>query len=711
MSDKPESSTQDPSEDANGRSGRSQRIEIGPTIPSATVEAPRSWIARIGRRVVGAPRDLHDPHLFHQISLIALLAWIGLGADGLSSSSYGPDQAWLVLTRDKATYLGVLMVVATALTVFIISYAYSRIIEHFPHGGGGYVVASKLLGQYFGVTSGCALLVDYILTVTTSIASGGDSVFSLLPVSWNHWKLPAEIIVSLTLIVLNLRGVRESITALAPIFLVFVLTHFVLIVGGIVSHVGDVPDRLSEMSAGVHNGLSTIGTAGLLLMFLRAYSMGGGTYTGIEAVSNGLQIMREPKVRTGKRTMVLMAVSLAFTAGGIMLCYLLVERGGLKPALDAAGNELRTMNEVLAEKVAGGIHLGGLHVGQWFVTLTLASEAALLFVAAQTGFIDGPRVMSNMALDSWLPHRFASLSDRLTMRNGVWVMGIASLIVLLYTRGDITMLVTMYSINVFITFSLSNLGMCRFWVRERREHAEWKRHLAIHVIGLILCLSILTGTIVIKFAEGGWLTLAITAVVIGMCLVVKRHYSGVYESVGRLDQALDDLPAEPGAQVRELNPKDPTAALLVSRYGGLGKHTLLNIGSYFRGHFKNVVFLSVGVIDTGSFKGSSEVAELTRHTEESLDRYVKLAQGLGFAAKHEMAVGTDTVAEAEKLCRQVAREFPGVIFFSGKLIFERPSFYQRVLHNETANQIQRRLQFAGLPMVILPVRVLTERTT
>jgi hypothetical protein len=678
-------------------------IEIGPVVPEAAPAEQRSITRSLYRKLIGAPRDLNDPQLFHNISLIALLAWIGLGADGLSSSSYGPDQAWLVLWGDHAIYLGVGLVVATALTVFIISYAYSRIIEHFPHGGGGYVVATKLLGPYFGVASGCALLVDYVLTVTTSIAGGGDAIFSLLPVSLIHWKLPCEFLVAGLLIVLNLRGVRESITALAPIFMVFLVSHIVLIGGGILANLHVIPERFSEVQSGMHEGLSKVGMLGLALMFLRAYSMGGGTYTGIEAVSNGLAIMREPRIRTAKRTMALMATSLAFTAGGIMFCYILVKA---VPVLDASGAELRTMNDVLASRLADGIWLGNLHVGHWFVIITLASEAALLFVAAQTGFIDGPRVMSNMSLDSWMPHRFSSLSDRLTMRNGVWVMGAAAVAVLVYTRGNVTMLVTMYSINVFITFSLSELGMVRFWIRERHDHAEWRRHLAIHLTGLVLCLSILTGTIVMKFTQGGWLTLVITTILVFVCLLIKRHYTRVYASVGRLDEALDDLPLEPDHKPQAIDPKKPTAALLVARYGGLGKHALLNVGSYFRGHFHNVVFLSVGVIDSGSFKGSSEVQELEHHTEESLKRYVKLAEGLGFAAKAEWAVGTDTVEEAEKLCRKVGREFPGVIFFSGKLIFERPHWYERLLHNETALQIQRRLQFAGLPMVILPVRVL-----
>src|SRR5437879_7358655 len=174
----------------------------------------------------------------------------------------------------------------------------------------------------------------------------------------------------------------------------------------------------------LHDALPIFGFGGMALLSLRACSLGGGTYTGIEAVSNGLQIMREPRVQTGKRTMTYMALSLAATASGIVLCYLLLDVHYLDPD--------HTMNSLLAAKVAGNVQLAGLPVGKWFVFIALLSEALLLFVAAQAGFIDGPRVMANMAHDSWFPHRFSALSDRLTMQTGVLLMGGAGFFMLLY---------------------------------------------------------------------------------------------------------------------------------------------------------------------------------------------------------------------------------------------------------------------------------------
>lgn len=661
----------------------------GPEDKASLLEA--GW-----RVMVGRPRDFKDPRVFHKISLVAFLAWVGLGADGLSSSSYGPDESFRsLLEQGNTAYLAAFMALATALTVFVMSYAYSRIIEHFPTGGGGYAVASKLLGQKAGLLSGSALLVDYILTIAVSIASGGDAVFSMLPLAWHVWKVPIEFTVITLLIVLNIRGVKESVSPLVPIFAIFVLTHLVLILGGIGSHIGQAPQVATELTHEFSRSIQGYGVFGVLVIFMTAYSRGAGTYTGIEAVSNGLPMMREPRVATGKRTMLYISVSLAFTAGGILLCYLLF---GTHPQPG------KTMNGVLVEAFAGDWRVFGLPLGKVFVVLTLASESALLFVAAQTGFIGGPQLMSNMAIDSWLPRRFASLSDRLTTKDGVVLLGLAAVAVLLYAHGNVDTLVIMYAINVFITFSLSQLGMCRFWLRERSRDAHWGRHILVHVIGLGMCLVILTFTIVIKFSQGAWLTLLVTSALIVVCLWVKAHYREVARQLALLDADLGNLVGLDG-NGGEPDPSKPTAVLLVTQYGGLGVHSMLSIQRTYPGYFANLVFVSVAVHDTGTFKGAAEVVSLRLRVEETLQKYVALAKSLGWNSSSRMAEGVDAVYEASRLCIKIADEFPRVVFFAGKLIWKRETWLQRILHNETAYQVERRLHWKGLAMAVLPVRV------
>jgi amino acid transporter len=675
-----------------------------------------SMLSRLRRAIFGAPKDVKDPQAFHQLSLIALLAWVGLGADGLSSSAYGPEEAFKQLGEHKG--LAVLLALATALTVFIISYANSRVIEHFPSGGGGYVVATKLLGRNWGVLSGCALLVDYVLTITISIASGADAIWSLLPPAYVEYKILAEIAALLLLTMMNIRGVKESVTLLVPIFMTFVVTHAVLLIGIIGRSVPEMPVVTHEVSTSIRDTLAGLGALGTLKLFVRAYSLGGGTYTGIEAVSNGIGIMREPRVQTAKRTMVMMAISLSITAGGIILCYLL---------LHVQPDPHKTMNAVLFERFAGAFEIGGMRVGHGFVWVALLSEGALLFVAAQAGFVDGPRVMANMAVDSWLPHRFSALSDRLSMRNGVLLMGGASVAALLYTRGNVGRLVVMYSINVFVTFSLSQLGMSKFWIQHRREHLnEWKKHLSIHLTGLTLCLTILAVTVLEKFLEGGWLTLVITGALCGVCLLIKRHYNLVGRAIRALDKefpapediegsaeaalaqlplryhsmpiAADEVPPEPSAE-------HPVAILFVGGYGGLGRHALYTLLRMFKRHFRGVVFVSVAVVDSDVFKGSDELKALEERTKHSLARYERFGRSLGLATASSFAVGTEVAVEAEKLGVELFRKYPEGLVVAGQLIFEEDTLWNRALHNETAFLIQQRLQHAGVPMVVLPVRI------
>ena len=415
-------------------------------------------------------------------------------------------------------------------------------------------------------------------------------------------------------------------------------------------------------------------------------------------MSNGLPILREPRVQTGKKTMLYMSVSLAFTAGGILLCYLL---------LDVHHVPGQTLNAVLIERLAGGWHIGGLHIGNAFLLITLLFEGALLFVAAQTGFLDGPRVLASMAVDSWVPHRFYQLSDRLVTKNGTLMMGAAALAILFYTEGAVRLLVVLYSINVFLTFTLSQLGMCAHWWQVREQEPLWLRRLAINGIGLVLTSAILVVTVSMKFAEGGWVTTVITSGLIVTCLWIRRHYNQATESLERLDSILTAVPAVPKATPPPpCDPKLPTAVLLVTGYNGLGIHSFLSIPRLFADHFKQFIFVSVGVIDSSRFKGIDEVEHLKETTEEFLRRYVTFVESQGLRADYRLKLGTETIDLLVDLCLQVSKEFPKAVFFSGKLIFAEETFLTRLLHNQAALTLQRRLQFAGLQTVVLPIRAL-----
>ncbi len=651
--------------------------------------------ATIKRIVLGEGKDVNDPGIFHKLSLIAFFAWVGLGADGLSSANYGPPEAFLSLGahRHLALYLGLL----TAITVITISASYAQIIELFPTGGGGYVVATKLLGPLFGVVSGCALIVDYMLTISISISSGVEAVLSFLPPGLYPHKLSFILLIVMGLILLNLRGVKESVAVLTPIFLLFFVSHAAIILYGIFSHLSATPTLMADTIRETRQGIQGIGLGAMAFILLRAYSLGAGTYTGIEAVSNGLQILRPPQVKTGKKTMLYMALSLAFTAGGLLVCYLLTNVQAVPG---------KTLNASLIAGLLGHWRLAGIPLGAWLLGIILISEGAILFVAAQTGFIDGPRVLGNMAIDSWMPNRFMHLSDRLVVQNGILFMGLAAILILVFTRGSVQVLIVMYSINVFITFTLSQLGMCLHWLKTR-DAKRRARRMAVNLLGLVLSASILGVTIAIKFRQGGWITLAITAAFVTLCLLVRRHYNRVKDMMARLDDIMAQVQAMAGEEKAAIvDETAPTAVLFVRNFGGLGIHSFLNIHRIFPNHFRNFVFLSIGVVDWKNFKGAEEVQNLEGHVCGELERYIELAAKFGFYAEAAHCVKIDTLSAIEAECEAIQKKYNRAVFFVGKLVFEEENLFTRLLHNQTAYSIQRILQFRGIPTILLPIRVL-----
>jgi hypothetical protein len=413
-------------------------------------------------------------------------------------------------------------------------------------------------------------------------------------------------------------------------------------------------------------------------------------------VSNGLPILREPRVRTGRRTMVYMGASLAITVAGLLVAYQLY---------NVQINPDKTLNAVLFERMTSG---WGHATGNGFVIVTLFSEAALLIIAAQTGFLDGPRVLANMALDRWFPSRFANLSERLVTMNGILLMGTSAFLMMLVTRGSVDLLVILYSINVFITFSLSQAGMVRHWWQERATDKGWLHKLAINGFGFALTASILVSLTIVKFFEGGWVTLLVTGLLVFAAFGIKRHYNGVGQQLRRLDGIVEAAQIESSNHPGTPPPADKkarTAVILVNGFNGLGLHTILNVPRMFGNTFRNFVFIQVGSVDAGNFKGAADIEALRAHTEAEAARYVHFAESRGYGSKAFTGIGYDVTGEVMKLAKEAAHEFPNQVFFAGQLLFTYETNLTRWLHNHTVFTLQRRFFLSSLPFVVLPIRV------
>jgi amino acid transporter len=660
------------------------------------------FAAKLKGIILGEAKDIRDPGVFRRLSLVAFFAWVGLGADGLSSANYGPEESFLSLGANS--HLGLFVALATAITVIVISSSYSQIAEIFPRGGGGYTVASTLLSPTLGMISGCALLIDFVLTITISIASGADAIFSFLPLRWLHYKLLVAVFGVLLLMVMNLRGVRESVVPLVPIFLLFLLTHTFAILYGLLTHVSSMGDVARTTVMQTREAGKALGGFGVFLLLMRAYSMGAGTYTGIEAVSNGMSILREPRVQTAKRTMRYMAASLAFMAAGLMIGYLLF---GVSKVPG------RTLNAVLMERIAQGWGVAG----SIFVLFTLISEAVLLFVAAQAGFLGGPAVLSNMSLDRWLPGQFSLLSERLVIKNGILLLGTGSLVLMLASRGSVSFLIVLYAINVFITFCLAQAGMVRHWWKERGRVPSWKRKLLINGIGLLLTSFILVSQVALKFETGGWITLLITGALVFVAVAIRRFYHQAGRSLARLDHLMGSaaeadvraIEEESGRQKRRpaarFSRKGKTAVLLVSGFNGTGLHTLFSIRRVFGDTFRNWFFIQAGIIDADRFKGAEGIENLRLHVQEGLEKYVAFMRAEGYYAEGFAAIGTDISDEICSLAQDIFRKHSHAVFFGGQIVFPEESIFTRLLFNHTAFAVQRRLHQAGIPFIIMPVPV------
>jgi len=491
---------------------------------------------------------------------------------------------------------------------------------------------------------------------------------------------------------------KESIKFLMPIFLGFMITHVALIIYGIVAHSYGLEKLVPQAVAETKEIKDSLGWIFILSLFLKAFSMGGGTYTGLEAVSNNVNTLSEPRVRTAKLTMFLVAISLAFMAAGIILLYLL---WGVNKV------DGQTLNATTFYILTETWNYKGIEFGSFFVPLTLILEAGLLLVAANSGFLAGPNVVANMASDEWMPKSFSSLSSRLVVKNGILFMAIAAIATLVITGGSVHILVVLYSINVFITFSLSLLGLTIYWIRNRRRKVKWKSKLAISGFGFIVCFGILGITIFEKFYEGGWVTLLITSFVVCAGLLVKRMYRKLKQRLMQKEMQFygyDDI-APSLDQTGGADKNAQTAAIIVDQTFGSGMNCLLEIKKLFPGIFANFIFVTVGEVDSNTFREEKKWREMRRRTKATLHKYKNYCNANGRFAKAYVGYSTDIVEKLTQLTDRVAKDYPNTVFFGTKFIFDNENIFTQILYNHVPYIMQRRLHVKGLNMVILPMKI------
>ncbi len=468
--------------------------------------APRTQAQQFWRRVrkvaVGSPiaSERAEEQRIPKIKALAVFS-----SDALSSSAYATDEILLVLVAAGTGALTRSIPIALAIGVLlaIVAFSYRQTIRAYPSGGGAYIVARENLGDVAGLSAAAALSVDYILTVSVSVAAG---VFAITSAFSGLHPLSVELSVGVVALItlLNLRGIRESSTIFAVPTYMFILAFIMLLVGGFVRIAIDPGLRATEPSSGWH----AAGTASLTwFLALRAFASGSAALTGVEAISNGIPAFKKPESRNAAITLVWMAIIL----------------GTFFIALTILAHELGIRH---ADKVSVPAQAAATIFGRTPIFYYIqASTALILVLAANTSYADFPRLGSILARDKFLPHQFTFRGDRLAFSNGIIVLGAVAAVLLIVFKANVDRLIPLYAFGVFVSFTLSQAGMVRHWWRLREP--GWKRSIAINAVGATataVVSLIIGGT---KFSEGAWISMIAMAVLGLTFYSIHQHYMGV----------------------------------------------------------------------------------------------------------------------------------------------------------------------------------------
>ena len=303
-----------------------------------------------------------------------------------------------------------------------------------------------------------------------------------------------------------------------------------------------------------------------------------------------------------------------------------------------------------------------------------------------------------------MPHKFRYLSTRLVTQNGILLMGAAAIFILVLSHGAVDFLVVLYSINVFLTFSLSLAGLCIYWIKHRGD-AKWIRRLALSAVGLVVTVSILIVTTIAKFDEGGWITVVITSAVIASCVAIRKHYANTKERIRAVDAVFANTPNGHETEYPVLDAESPTAVFIVGTSRGGGLHALLWVQRMFPGHFRNFLFIMARTVDSQAYGAEESIQTMKVEGTEALSYFVDFCHSHGLASTSYLGFGTDAVEAIAEIADRVRIDFPSAIFFTSKLITETENFMTRLLHNQAALALQRRLHLEGIQMVILPMKI------
>lgn len=491
-------------------------------VSDAESRSPKRWI--IGDPL---PSEKLDGQLLPKKLALPIFA-----SDALSSVAYAPQELVMILLLGGLAFLSFAPWIAAAVVILlvVVILSYRQLIKAYPSGGGDYEVAHTNLGEKAGVVVASALLVDYVLTVAVSVASGVDNIISAIP-ALNPLRIELAVVFVLLLMAVNLRGVRESSRAFALPTYLFIASVLVMIVTGLGrALLGDAP--IASSAAFTIEG-DDLSRAAFILLLLRAFSSGCSALTGVEAVANGVPAFRQPKVQNAQKTLVLMGGAAIVMFAGLTALALIAGVHYAEDACDLVGFancETAPQPSLMAQVAAATFGMGSI---PFFVIQ--AATACVLLLAANTAFNGFPLLGSVLARDGYAPKALNTRGDRLVYSNGMIVLGLAASVILVIYQASLTQLIQLYIIGVFVSFTLGQLGMVRHWRRLLREgtpnRSSVRVSLAINTAGAALTGGVLIVVTITKFTHGAWLVFVLMPILFTLMIGVNRYYRDVEHEI------------------------------------------------------------------------------------------------------------------------------------------------------------------------------------
>jgi amino acid transporter len=497
---------------------------------------PRSRIGRaldLIRRLLFGRRIRSELEIHERVGVLRGLAVFA--SDNISSSAYATEEIMRVLVLAGVGALALTMPITVAIVVVlaIVVVSYLQVIRAYPNGGGSYIVALDNLGTIPGLVAAAALLTDYVLTVAVSTSAGVAAITSAFPELFAH-RVELSVAVVIVMTVLNLRGIRESGTIFAAPTYIYVLSILGLLLYGLFRvATGDVPEYVPPSEWLIAHGAEPLA----LLLILRAFASGSVALTGIEAVSNGVPAFKPPEVRHAQITLVAM---------GTLFATIFLGMSYLASVLHIVPDpqEVVTVNAQLARAFVGT---------SWYYYLVQFATAVLLVLAANTAFNGFPRLASILATHRFLPRQFTFRGDRLAYNTGIIALAIIAAVLIVIYRGSVTGLIPLYTVGVFLAFTLSQTGLVRHWWRLRQQERGWQWRTLINGIGATATGIVLIVVAVSKFVHGAWMVLLVIPIMILVMWGIHEHYRVV-------EDALTLDPTEPLPQ-----PQEPVVIVPVAR--------------------------------------------------------------------------------------------------------------------------------------------------